>query len=313
MGTNSRLEDVTVAVSSANNVNLTAIQFPGGTSLTSKLRTLVVNTTSTATGANNIYGIYANGTTSNAVVSFNALQRSTINVTSAGTGICRGIYNTGSNYFSVRDSTIFCTKSSGSGTNFVGVENTNSSGYTSIKTSTVSGTTYDINRIAGTILLNSTDLQNGNSGSNGFSVNTEPSNNFFILGSKIDFSGQGSEIATTTGTYYCKPGNECSNFSTAITGYPFLQKVIVFEGLVSGSIAITGSQVVTVSFLKSTSKGVDGTAFATLTLNSATQVARFNTISSSFTPLTDFLQIKVVVSGANLTAGCDIICSVSLY
>ena len=83
--------------------------------------------------------------------------------------------------------------------------------------------------------------------------------------------------------------------------------------MVSGSIAITGSQVVTVSFLKSTSKGVDGTAFATLTLNSATQVARFNTISSSFTPLTDFLQIKVVVSGANLTAGCDIICSVSLY
>jgi hypothetical protein len=313
MGTNSRLEDVTVTVTSSNNVNLNAIYFPGGTTLTAKLRTLVVNTTSTAAGANNIYGIYADGTSSNAVVSFNALQRSTINVTSAGTGICRGIYNTGSNYFSVRDATIFCTKSSGSGTNFVGVENTHASGYTSVKTSTISGTTYDINRVTGTILLNATDLQNGTSDGNGFSINTNPSQIYFTLGSKVNFGGAGSEEATTTGTYYIKPGTECANFASGIVGIPFVQRIIIFEGMVSSSIAITGSQVVTVSFLKSSSSGVAGTSFGSVVLNSTQQINRLIGVSSTFNALTDFLQIRVVVSGANLTAGCDIICAVGVY
>jgi hypothetical protein len=213
----------------------------------------------------------------------------------------------------VRDATIFCTKSSGSGTNFVGVENTNASGYTSIKTSTISGTTYDINRVAGTILLNATDLQNGNSNANGFSLNTSPSNIYFTLGSKVDFGGQGSEVATTTGTYYLKPGTECANFCSGIVGIPFPQKLIVFEGMVSSSIAITGSQVVTVSFLKSSSSGVAGTSFGSVVLNSTKQIDRLIGISSTFNALTDFLQIRAVVSGANLTAGCDIICSVVVY
>jgi hypothetical protein len=310
MGTNSRLEDVTVTVTSSSNVNLNSIYFPDGTTINAKLRTLVINTTSTATGANNIYGIYANGTSSNAVVSFNALQRSTINVTSAGSGVNRGIYNTGANYFSVRDATIFCT---GAGSNLVGVENTNASGYTSIKTSTVNGSTYDINRSAGTILLNATDLQNGSSNGNGFSLNTEPSRIFFTLGSKVDFSGQGSEIATTTGTYYLKPGSDCANFLSSVFGIPFTQKTIIFEGLITASLSITGSQVVTINFLKSTSATVAGTTFASLVLNSSTQITKFTNISSSFNTLTDFLQIQVVVSGANLTAGCDIIVAVSTY
>ena len=289
---------------------MNAIYFPDGTTITAKLRTLVINTTSTATGANNIYGIYANGTSSNTVSSFNALQRSTINVTSSGSGINRGIYNTGSNYFSVRDATIFCT---GAGSNLVGVENTNATGYTSIKTSTVNGSTYDINRSAGTILLNATDLQNGSSNGNGFSVNTEPSRIFFTLGSRVNFTGSGSEIATTIGTYYLKPGLDCSNFLSSITGTPFNQKVIIFEGLVTGSLSITGSQVVTLNFKKSTTIGVAGTTFASLVLNSTTQVAQFTNISSSFNKLTDFLQIQAIVSGDNLTAGCDIIVAVSTY
>ena len=234
-------------------------------------------------------------------------------MTSAGTGICRGVYNTGSNYFSVRDATIFCTKSSGSGTNFVGVENTHATGYTSVKTSTIAGTTYDINRTAGIILLNATDLQNGSANGNGFSVNINPSQIFFTLGSKVDFSGQGSEAATPIGTYYIKPGTECANFASGIVGIPFVQRIIIFEGLISSTIAITGSQVVTVSFLKSASSGTSGTSFASLVLNSTTQIAKFTGISSTFNTMTDFLQIRVAVSGANLTAGCDIICTVGVY
>ena len=310
MGTNSRLEDVTLSLSSTSNVNLTAVYFPAGTTINAKLRTLVINTTSTATGANNIYGILSNGSSSNTVSSFNAVQRSTINVTSSGSGVSRGILNSGSNYFSVRDATIFCT---GSGSNLVGVETSNATGYTSVKTSTISGTTYDIVRTAGTLLLNATDLQNGNSDGNSFSVNTNPSNLYFNLGSQVNFGGAGSEIATPTGTYYLKAGTEFANFAGSITGILFSQKTIVFGGLLIASKAITGSQVVTATFYKSTSSLVLGTLFATLVLNSSTQIANFVNISTTFNALTDFLQIRVVVSGANLTAGTDVITSVSLY
>ena len=77
--------------------------------------------------------------------------------------------------------------------------------------------------------------------------------------------------------------------------------------------SITGSQVVTVNFKKSTSSNVAGTTFASLVLNSSTQITKFNNISSTFNTLTDFLQIQAVISGANLTAGCDIIVAVSTY
>ena len=310
MGTNTRLEDVTLTLSSSSNVSLTNVYFPDGTTNNAKLRTMVINTTSTATGSNNIYSILASGSSSNTVSSFNAIQRTTINTTSAGSGVNRGVLNSGSNYFSVRDTTIFCT---GAGSNLVGVETSNTTGYTSVKTSTISGTTYDIMRTAGTLLLNATDLQNGNSDGNGFSVNTEPSHLYFTLGSQVNFAGSGSEVSTPTGTYYLKPGTEIANFSGNITGIPFTQKIIVFEGLLTASQSITGSQVVTVTYYKSSSSTVLGTSFATLTLNSTKQIAIFSGISTTFNALTDFLQIQVVVSGASLTAGTDVIVSVSLY
>jgi hypothetical protein len=310
MGTNTRLEDVTLNLSSASNVNLTTVYFPDETPSNAKLRTLVINTTSTATGANNIYSILANGLSSNTVSSFNAIQRSTINTTSSGTGVNRGILNSGSNYFSIRDTTIFCT---GLGSNLVGVETSNITGYTSVKTSTISGSTYDIMRTAGTLLLNATDLQNGNSYENGFTVNTEASHIYFTLGSKVSFTGLGSEIQTPIGTYYLKPGTKIANFANSICGIPFTRKAIIFNGLITATNEITGSQVVTVTFYKSTSSSVLGTSFATLTLNSSIQSAYLSDISSNFDSLLNFLQIQVIISGENLTAGTDIIVSVSLH
>jgi hypothetical protein len=218
--------------------------------------------------------------------------------------------NSGSNYFSVRDATIFCT---GSGSNLIGMETSNSTGYTSIKTSTISGTTYDIMRTAGTLLLNSTDLQNGTSDAKGFSVGTEPTQLFFTLNSQQNFGGGGSETATPIGTYYVKPGSDIANFAGNIIGLPFIQNIIVFEGLVSASKTITGSQVITVTILKSTSSSVLGTSFATMVLNSSTQIASFSGISSTFNRLTDFLQVQIVVSGANLTAGTDISIALAIY
>jgi hypothetical protein len=163
------------------------------------------------------------------------------------------------------------------------------------------------------LLLNSTDLQNGTSDAKGFSVGTEPTQLFFTLNSRINFGGAGSEASTAIGTYYIKPGSDIANFAGTIIGIPFAQNVIVFEGLLTASRSITGSQVVTVRLYKSTSSSVLGTSFASMVLNSSTQLASFTGISSTFRRLTDFLQVEIQVSGANLTAGTDISIGLSLY
>jgi hypothetical protein len=162
--------------------------------------------------------------------------------------------------------------------------------------------------------LAGTDLINANAGSNGFTVNMEPSHMFFQLASRLNFTGGGSEVATTTGTYYLHAGSNCSNFSTNVIGYPFVQKVIVFEGLVTTTQGVTGAQVVTVNFYKSTTSNVLGTLFAgPLVLNSTTQTVKFQNKSASFNPLTDYLQVQCGVTGANLAVGNDVLVGVGLY
>jgi len=133
------------------------------------------------------------------------------------------------------------------------------------------------------------------------------------LNSQINFGGAGSESATPIGTYYVKPGSDIANFAGSIIGIPFIQNVIVFGGLLTASKSITGSQVITVTLYKSTSSSVLGTSFASMVLNSSTQIASFSGISSTFTRLTDFLQVRIVVSGANLTAGTDISIGLAIY
>jgi len=110
MGTGTRLEDVTITASTSANVGINGVVFPNGTAATSaKLRTVVINATSGNTGSNAVNGILCSDASSNnTVTSVNAVQRSTINVSSANaTGSAYGILNSGTSYFSVRDSTIF--------------------------------------------------------------------------------------------------------------------------------------------------------------------------------------------------------------
>jgi hypothetical protein len=137
------------------------------------------------------------------------------------------------------------------------------------------------------------------------------------LNSRINFGGPGSEASTAIGTYYIKPGSDIANFANStligIIGIPFIQNVIVFGGLLTASKSITGSQVITATLFKSTSSSVLGTSFASMVLNSSTQIASFSGISSTFNRLTDFLQVQIVVSGANLTAGTDISIGLALY
>ncbi len=231
VGSNCRLENFTANLSSSGNYDLTCVDFPSGTSITTKIRNSIWNVTSTATNTPTIVGAKSSGTSSTAFTAVNAIQRSTINVISNGNGISRGIYINGPNRFAVRDIVVYAR---GSGSNIVGVETTDANAYAEIKTSTVSGVLYDINRTAGEILLGFTDLRNNKANGNSFSVVTQSlSTTFGIIGN----------LGSNT-TYYLVPCIvSLSALPSSPFSIPFSQRTIIFAGTIifTGTIPSGGS------------------------------------------------------------------------
>ena len=129
MGENCRVEDLTFNLTSSGHYTLTGILFGGTSSVTSKLRTSVVNvdnSTASYGGTSNVYGILSSGTgnLANGSFSFNCLKGSTINVKSNGAGKKRGILINGTNTVTTRDLNVYVAqptdvRSTGS---YVGVE-----------------------------------------------------------------------------------------------------------------------------------------------------------------------------------------------
>ena len=313
MGLNTTIENITLNLTSSSDVYLTGVRYVNGTPISGVLLSTTINVISTASSINSINsinGVLVDGTTSNAIIVFTAIRNSSINITSASKGESRGILNTGINYFAISDTNIFC---GGTGLDLVGVQANNSTGITSIKSSSINGVTNDIYRNSGsTLLLHSTDLVNGTN-VNSFSVNSQTQHSYYILGSALTFSGSGDVTNTLIGTYYLKPGSTPSNFASIVTGTPFAQKSIIFNAMLSSSIAMSGLQQAVATFYKSTVISTTEVQYATLTINSMTQTSSFINTSISFNALTDFLQIRIVITGANLSPGCDIIVAVATY
>lgn len=311
MGSNCRFENFTLNLSSSSNVNLIGCDFPTGTSTNAKLRNSIWTITSTATGSPTIIGVRSAGTSVNPsqFSAPNAIQRSTINVISSSTGPSRGILVSGANRFAVRDIVVHAR---GTGTNIVGVETTDPGAVFDSKTTTISGVLYDINQTAGTIQLGFTDLVNNNANGNGFSVTTEPSHLLFVLGPQVNYTGQGGIDPTPVGTYYLSPGTSVANFASLVVGIPFPQRVIVFDGVISSTVAIPAGVTVTVGLYKSTSPNVLGTLFKSAVLNSTTQNVTIDNFATTF-ELTDYFQSRCVISGGSLTAGTNICIAIGLY
>jgi len=237
------------------------------------------------------------------------IQRSTLNVISSSTGPTRGILVNGPNRFSVRDIVVYAR---GTGTNIVGVETTDVSAFFDSKTTTISGSLYDINQTAGTIQLGFTDLVNNNANGNGFAVSTEPSHLLFVLGPYANYTGQGSIDPTPAGTYYLSPGTSVANFASLVVGIPFAQQVVIFDGVISSTVAIPVGVTVTVDLYKSSTPNSLGTSFKTVTLNSSTQNQVINKFATTFTT-SDYFQARCVISGGSLTAGTNICIAIGLY
>jgi hypothetical protein len=320
MTLNSRIEDVTLKMSSSTAaVNLRCVYFPDGTTTSAKLRVCVLNVSSTAVDSSTVYGIFSDGTTTNPTVvqSTNAVQRTTINVTSSATGAVRGMLFTGALQFIVRDATIFAN-GTGSSQNVAGVECTNTGALIQIKTSTVSGeavsgtTHFNIlqpSALANTdtpvIYLNATDILNGNSSSYGFGVNTQVNQIYYVLQ-----GAAGADGNLTAGSYYMLPGNVYPKNIDAVTGAtglylssPFPSKcVVIYANIFYTGTALTTGRAIVVNLRNSTSPTAEGTIFLTQTLSNGSQGPyRLQNFSSTFDPATpNYLQVQISTLGNNV-------------
>lgn len=289
MGSNCRVEDITFTLTSTSNVNLTGVDWPSGTPLVSKLRTMVLNVRSSATGANTIVGMLSAGSSATTYNPSDATRGITVNVDASSSGIVRGLYVTGSNWFGVRDTNI---NTNGTSSNIVGVETTNAGAFASLKTSTVRGgnhltqpDNHDINRTAGNILLGSTDLVNNSANGNSFSITTE--------GAITHYGTTGNAQSGTT--YFLVPGySTINNLPASRFPIPVTQNMIMFSGTFQCGTAVPTGHSVKLSVYKN-----DAITDLSMTLLAGATLASNVTQSVDFAR-GDLLDVRMVPAGGNI-------------
>jgi hypothetical protein len=186
MGENSRLEDVTLKLTSSSHVTLTGIRFPGTTGATAKVRRCVVTVDNSTAGAgsSNVTGVLVQqtGTGGREV---NAIRATTISVASTQGGTKRALLvDTSAGNFSVRDTNFVCSAVSLTGT-AIAVEVNIASALLTILSAYIEGQTADVSRTAGSLELGAATLKNANT--NGKSFTTITSSDSFFWGESGGF------------------------------------------------------------------------------------------------------------------------------
>ena len=176
MGANSRIEDLSLILTSTGHYNLIGIAFTGSTTTTTKLRTCTISVNNSGalyTGTSDVTGIIASGTggLTSGSFAFNSLKASTVNVYSNGSGKKRGLLVSNTNVLTTRDLNVYVappvdSRSQGS---YVGIETNDPAGTGSIQLrattvgtflTSISGTTSDILQTTPSSFLTSTYLLN---------------------------------------------------------------------------------------------------------------------------------------------------------
>lgn len=174
MGENTRLEDVSLTVTSNSHVQLRGIVFPGTTSATAKLRTstITVDNSGAGAGTSNVYGVHSTGT-GLPTEDIAAIRACNITVRSAGLGSKRGILVNSASDFHMRDTSILVTNSGGGAA--IGVETNHASAAFTARSSTISGSSADISQTQGIMTIVSTDLLNATANGLPFTTKISPS------------------------------------------------------------------------------------------------------------------------------------------
>lgn len=293
MGENTRLENVKLTLSSSSHVQLRGIVFPGTTSATAKVRTIVLkvdNSTADIGGSSNVYGIHSTGTGTPGE-EVQALRASTIEVKSIGGGTKRALLVDSASDWHARDSNFLVTSAGGAGS-YIAAETNHASAEIDLRTSTCQGPTADISQTLGTFTVVTTDLLTANANGLGFNTKISPST--------IIFADPGS---LPTGTNYLRPGSETTS--------PLEIFVRIAQPAVVKSLSIRARVAATVTPATFTVRknGIDTLLAATLGVGATSTLNNINSVS--FTT-GDSISLKVVRAAGGGVAQ-DVVVEVSLY
>ena len=346
MGENTRLEDVTLSLTSTGHHTLKGIVFGGLTSSTAKLRTCVLsvnNSSASVGGSSNVYGIEFNGTTplSSSSFSFNSIKGSTINVYSNGGGNKRGVLISNLNVCSTRDTNIYVaqpttTTSTGS---YVGVQTNdpvNNTGSIQLRSTTIGtvtptvGQTYTASDIlqttpptitnptylasAGIQVGPGTDLVTKTAGGKGFST--------YVYPTIIYYGARGAIRSAPSGNGYLWPGTMLvagggTQYpdTTSPPAYFRIQQPSILSGLSAGlGTAPVGANDYVTILLKYTpiSTGVITDTVFTITMSGTEKFGNF--YNSSLTLNTgDLLHVYTTFTPAGSNTANDLTVQVDLF
>ena len=294
MGTNTRLEDVTVNVTTATaGITVTGVYFPSGTQQMAKVRTSVISVTSVANAT--CYGVLSSGSSALTANSIDAFMGCTITVMSSGSSPARAVYLNGSNRLSMRNTNIYCN---GAGTDCTAAEINDASGVgvLQIKTSSLNGSIRDIARTNGVLLLQAVDLINGTTDGNSFtSSSVGGTQQFGILGN------------IGAGTDYLVPGTvNHGDLPSTPFNITFDQTIVPYYGVFKAQNALTGINTAVFNVYKNSTSN---TPFMTATLNSTTSNVIVNNKSATITTADSII---VSVTTTNIGTGNVLLCTLGI-
>ena len=327
MGTNTRVEDLTLKLTSQEHHTLKGIVFGGTTTADAKLRTCVVtvnNASAGAAGGSTVTGVECSGTGTlgSASFSFNSLKGSTINVYSDGSGNKRGILVNNTNIVTTRDLNVYvaapATPNTATGS-YVGVETNDPANTGSIQVrsttigtvSPVGGNTYTSSDIlqttpatvtnptylaaAGIQIGPGTDLVTKSAGGKAFST--------YVYPTTIFYCARGSVTATKTG--YLWPGTQTfsngavPDETTPAARYRVQQPLIVSGLMASCAVGPGAGSNATVTVCKNAATGaaISGATAITVTLSgTAAETVKYYNTSVNFNT-GDYISVYVNISG----------------
>jgi hypothetical protein len=339
MGAPSRVEDLTLRLTSQGHYTLKGIVLGGNTTTEGKLRTCVLtvdNSSASSVGTSNVYGVECNGngTLGSGSFSFNALKGSTINVYSNGGGNKRGVLVSASNVVSTRDLNVYVAKPTDTASlgSYVGVETNDPSSLGSIQLrSTTIGTVgptgsyknSDILQTTPSVITNptylaspgiqigpGTDLVTKTAGGRGFSTYTYP---------MVVYYGLRGNIKSINAAGYLWPGTQGITGgsypdTTIPPAYFRVQQPVLLSGLSVGlnTAPDAGHSVtVLVRYTPIATGTVTDSAF-TVTLSDAQVTANY--YNSSLRLATgDRIHVYVSYTGNNANTGHDLTVQLDMF
>ncbi len=294
LSSNTSISNLTIEhICSTNAIDISTIAITGTNNVNSLISECVITGyhNSILTGGIKLVNITATGVYTDP--SIFTIKNCDMTVNSSTTGVNRTIHHTGSGTISIDSSQLSCVRSSGTGTNFIGAENT--TGTLTITNSLLSGFTADISETGGSIRLGKSTVLNSPS------ANAKA---FTILGGGWDWSF-GDPATLANGTNYLYRGS--SQMTANEVQYRVNKPSVLYGMYLNARLPAGVGNSTTITVRKN---GVD--TAATLALSGTATTATLSSVSVGFNS-NDLISLKIVNVGSGMNTTQDIVAQLDFY